>query len=195
MISTICRRLAAAGAAALLAGALATGAIAGPAADKAAEAEALLGQGEPGGALAAFDQAEDAFFGAMPLTFRASLFADSVAAYGKYEPHAGTTFHAGESVTVYLEPVGYGFVSAGGLYRVAFDTALEIRTPGGLVLGKTENFGKLVWSGRAKSREVHAVVSVGLPDLKPGDYQLLLTLNDEASGKSATTTLPFAIVE
>jgi hypothetical protein len=42
---------------------------------------------------------------------------------------------------------------------------------------------------------VHAAIGVALPDLKPGDYQLLLTLNDAASGKSATATLAFSVVE
>jgi hypothetical protein len=191
MISTICRLCAAA----LLATGLAAGAHAGPAADKAAEAEALVSQGKAGEALAAFDAAEDAFWSALPLQFRVSLFADSVAAYGKYEPRANATFGPGENVTVYLEPVGYGFVAAGGLFRVAFDTSLEIRTPGGLVLGKTDDFGKLVWSGRAKSREVHAAVSVSLPDLKPGKYELRLTLTDAVTAKSATVILPFAIAE
>ncbi len=179
----------------MLAWALASSALAGPAADRAAEAEALLGQGDAAGAAAAFDAAIDAFWGAMPLQVRTALFADSVSAYGKYVPLSGTTFKPGDSLTVYLEPAGYGFVSAGGLYRVAFDTALEIRTPGGLVLGKSDDFGKLVWSGRSKSREVQLAVGVALPDLKPGKYELALTLTDDATGKSATAALPFAIAE
>jgi hypothetical protein len=195
MISDMSRRLAVAASAAVLGLALASAAVAGPAADRAAEAEALLGQGDAAGALGAFDGAVDAFWGAMPLQIRTAVFAESASAYGKYEPLSGATFHPGDSVTVYLEPAGYGFVSAGGLYRVAFETALEIRTPGGLVLGKSDDFGKLVWSGRAKSREVQLAVSVALPDLKPGKYELALTLTDDATGKSATATMPFAVAE
>ena len=195
MISNICRRLAAAVSAALLAAAIGSAAMAGPVADKAAEAEALLGQGDPARALSAFDEALDAFWGAMPLSVRTALFADSVSAYGKYQARSGATFRPGDTLTVYLEPVGYGFVSAAGLYRVAFDATLEIRTPGGLVLGKSDDFGKLVWSGRAKSHEVHLAVSLPLPALKAGNYELALTLTDDATGKSATAALPFTVAE
>ena len=188
------RRLATVVAALALATAcVAPGALAGPAADKASEAEALLGEGKAGEALSAFDEAIEAFWQGSPLQFRAVLFADAVAAFGKYEPRPNAIFRAGESVTVYLEPIGYAFVSAGGFHRVAFATGIEIRTPGGLILGATEDFGELIWSGRAKSREVHAAISVTLPQIKPGDYELLLTLTDQASKKTATVTLPFTI--
>jgi hypothetical protein len=184
-------RLAAAGAAFVLVSA----AQAGPVADNAADAEARAAAGDGAGAVAAFDAAADAFFDAAPLTFRVAAFADSVAGFGKYTPHTDA-FKAGETATIYLEPIGYGFTRDGDDFRVAYGTALEIRTPGGLILGKTDDFGTLTWSGRSKSREVQAVVSVTLPSaLKPGDYQLLLTLKDEASAKSATATLPFTIAE
>ena len=91
--------------------------------------------------------------------------------------------------------MGYGFATEGDGFRVTYGTGIEIRTPGGLILGKTDDFGKLTWTGRTKSHEVQAAVSVTLPALKPGDYLLLLTLTDEASAKSATTTLPFTIAE
>jgi hypothetical protein len=184
-------RLAAAGAAL----ALASAAHAGPVADNATDAEAKAAVGDGAGAVAAFDAAEDAFFDAAPLTFRVATFADGVTGFGKYTPHA-EAFKAGDTATVYLEPVGYGFTRDGDGYRVGYGTALEIRTPGGLILGKTDDFGTLTWNGRSKSHEVQAVVSVTLPTaLKPGDYQLLLTLKDEASAKSATATLPFTIAE
>ncbi|MEJ0012159.1 MAG: hypothetical protein WDM94_05910 [Bauldia sp.] len=169
----------------------------GPIADNAADAEARAAAGDGAGAVAAFDAAADAFFDATPLTFRVATFADSVAGFGRYAPHAeGTAFKAGDAVTVYLEPVGYGFTRDGDGYRVSYGTGLEIRTPGGLILGKTDDFGTLSWSGRGKSLEVQAVVGITLPSaLKPGDYELLLTLKDDASQKSATVTLPFAIAE
>ncbi|HVY19925.1 MAG TPA: hypothetical protein VHA70_07555 [Bauldia sp.] len=168
---------------------------AGPIEDNAADADARIASGDGGGAVAAFDAAAAAFFDAVPLTFRVATFADDVAGFGKYTPHAGA-YHAGETATVYLEPVGYGFTRDGDDFRVSYGTGLEIRTPGGLILGKTDDFGALTWTGRARSYEVQAAVSVTLPTaLKPGDYELLLTLKDEASSKSATATLPFTIAE
>jgi hypothetical protein len=174
--------------------ATASGALAGPIGDKATEAEHLIAAGDAAGSLAAFDAATEAFWTASPLQFRAALFADNVTAFGKYEPRANNTFHAGDTLQVYLEPVGYGFATDGDGYRASFSAGIEIRK-GDLILGKTDDLGMFGWQGRTKSREVHAAVSVGLPSLSPGDYQLLLTLNDATSGKSATTTLPFTVAK
>ena len=170
-------------------------ALAGPAADKAAEAEALAAGGMTAEAIAAFEAAADAFWSALPLTIQAAVFVDSVKGYGEYQPRAGAGFRNGDTATVYIEPAGYGFVSAGGWHRVAFSTTLEIRTPGGLILGESDDFGKLVWAGRTKSREVPLTISVAFPDLKPGDYELVLGLTDDATGDAQSVTLPFAIAE
>ena len=199
MISTLRRRLATASAATAIAAAMAVmapplPAMAGAVADKAAEAEALLAEGKNAQAVAAFDAAAEALWAALPLTFRVATFVSSADAYGKYELVA-PSFRAGDTVTVYLEPIGYGFVAAGALQRVAFTPSLEIRTPGGLILGQSDAMPKIVWAGRPQSREVHTAVSVALPDLRPGDYELRLTLADDAGDKEATATLPFAIVE
>jgi len=190
MISAIWRLSAAAG---LIFG-LTGGALAGPIADQASTVEKLLASGDGAGALKAFDAAEDAFWTASPLQFRVAVFADAVKSFADYQPRANSAFHAGETVTIYLEPVGYGFASDGDLYRVSFNSGVEIHK-GDVILGKTDDLGALGWQGREKSHEVHVAITLTLPNLKPADYQLLLTLNDQTSGKSATTTLPFSIVE
>lgn len=184
--------------AALIAAMLATGlpaaASAGPIADNAAAAEALLDDGLVDEAIAAFGAATEAFWAAAPLTLGAATFATDVNSFGDYQA-VDPTFAAGDTATIYLEPQGYGFVEVGGWYRAAFATALEIRTPGGLILGQSDDFGTVVWAGRHPSREILLTVSVTLPELKPADYELELTLSDNASDKSATVVLPFAIAE
>jgi hypothetical protein len=170
-------------------------AAAGPVADNAARAESLLATGDAAGAAAAFDAAADAFAAASPLQFRVALFADQVTGFGQYRPRPEGPFHSADTVTIYLEPIGYGFSSDGDQQRVSFSTAIEIRTPGGLVLGKTDDFGTVEWRGRSKDRSIDTAVSVALPQLKPGSYELLLTLTDAATTKSATATLPFTIAE
>lgn len=167
---------------------------AGPVADQVAEAEALIVSGDSDDAMVIFDGATDAFWEELPLHLRNTVFVSSAKAFGQYEPR-DATFSAGETVTVYIEPVGYGFVAEGDLQRVAFSTALTISTPGGLVLAESEDFGKLVWTGRSKSREVPLIVSVTLPDLRPGPYELALRLTDDASGDVATGILSFAVAE
>ena len=193
----ICRRsvVAAAGLALLVAGGLSTTATAGAITNDATDADNLLQQGKPAEALAAFDHAADAFWAASPLQFRVAVFASSVKGFGQYEPLADASFHSGDTATVYLEPVGYGFTPADSAYTVAFTTGIEIRTAGGILLAKADNFGRLEWQGRTKNYAVPAVVNVTLPVLKPGDYKLLVMVTDAASVKQASVTLPFAIVE
>ncbi len=162
--------------------------------DYASQADALLQQGKPAEALDAFDKASGAFWAASPLQFRTALFASSVQGFGQYVPRPDSVFHSGETATVYLEPVGYGFTGGATAVTVSFTTAIEIRTAGGLILAKADDFGNLDWHGRTRSYEVHAAVNVTLPQLKPGDYRLVLTLTDSATAKTATVTLPFSIV-
>jgi hypothetical protein len=167
--------------------------IAGPAADSAAEAEQLMSAGKAADALAAFDKAEGAFWVSSPLQLRKVLFADNVSGFGEYTPRSDLAFKAGERATVYLEPFGYSFAEDGDQFKISLAANLAIRTPGGLILAKADNFGGLDWHGRSKSREVHAQVGIDLPALKTGDYELVLTLRDQNSPKTATATLPFSI--
>ena len=80
-------------------------------------------------------------------------------------------------------------------FRSAIATDVEIRTPGGLILASAPDFGQLRWSGRTKMHEVHATIALPLPELKPGEYRLLITLRDQGSAKTATVTLPFTVAE
>jgi hypothetical protein len=169
--------------------------MAGPIADQAAEAERLLDAGDDAGALDAFDSATDAFWAASPLQLRAAAFADWISGYLRYQPRGDTPFAAGETVTIYVEPVGYSIVANDDMFAIALVADLEIQTPGGLVLAEADNFTSLDWQGRAKNRGFYAAISLGLPELHPGDYLLLLTLRDPTSDKSATATLPFTLGE
>jgi hypothetical protein len=191
MIRGIYRSAAAAG----LAIAFATAAFAGPIADKASEAESLIGSGDAAGALGAFDAATEAFWEASPLQFRVATFADSISGFADFAARPdGTPFHPGDTMQIYLEPVGYGFATDGGATRASFSIGTEIRQ-GDVVLGKTDDLGKFAWQGTGKNYAIDATISMTLPALKPGDYTLLLTVTDDASGKSATTPLGFSIVE
>ena len=171
-------------------------AAAGDVTDQAAEAENLLAAGKADEAEAAFGKAFAAFWTASTLQFHVALFADSVAGFGKYQPRAADQpFKPGDNLLVYLEPINYGFTADGDLFRVALTADIEIRTPGGLTLAKAGDFGRMEWSGRAKTHEVHATISFPVPDLKPGDYQLLVTVHDQGSPKTATLTFPFAVAK
>ena len=190
MFKGLCRGVAAG----VLVAGFAGGAFAGEIADQAAAAETRLDSGATAGALAAFDAATEAFWEKTPLIFRTALFAEDVSGFGVYTPRADSAFKSGDTATIYIEPVGYAFKETDEGDAVEFHTGLEIRQ-GDIILGKTDNFGSLTWEGRSRNYSVYAKLAVKLPSLKPGDYQLLVTLTDTENNKSRTTTLPFSITE
>jgi hypothetical protein len=169
-----------------------TSASAGEIADNAAEAETLLGAGNAAGGFEALDAAIDAFWTDAPLTLRQVYFAGPAGA-GLAAKRPDGPFLPGEAARIYLEPVGYGFAEADGTYTVALDTGIEIRTPGGIILAKDPNFGHLEWKGTVRNRSFNGRIGIELPQLKAGDYELLITVDDPASGKSASATLPFTV--
>ncbi|HET7715172.1 MAG TPA: hypothetical protein VFK86_06060 [Bauldia sp.] len=170
-------------------------AVAGEIAEKATLAESLLGRGYDAAALSAFDKATEAFWMASPLQLRVIAFADSVEGYGNYAPRPDATFRKGDTLRLYFEPVGFAYRPEGDGVRGAIAVDVEIRTPGGLILGSAEDFVRLEWRGKTAMHEVHATVATPLPDLKPGGYLLLLTLRDEGSAKTEEVTLPFTVAE
>ena len=172
---------------------LATAVQAGEVADKAAEAEALLQSGEPGAAFDALGTAVDAFWTMAPLTISQAYFVTGGENGGMFAPRPQGPFRSGERARVHVEPLGYGFTEDSGTFRIVLTTGIEIRTPGGLILAKSEDFGRLEWAGRAKSHTFNGRVGIDLPDLKPGDYELLLTVSDQSSQKTTSATLPFSI--
>ncbi len=174
--------------------ALPLAASAGDISDKAAEAESLLTGGKPQEALAAFDQATEDFWAASPLLVRVATFVDGVDGFGNYHALPEASFKTGDTVKIYVEPVGYGFSPEGSDFRAALAADLEVKTPGGLVFGKASDFARLTWSSKEKLRQVHATIASPLPALKPGDYILSLTLRDLNSAKTTTLDLPFKVV-
>jgi len=174
---------------------LASPAAAGQISDQATLAETLLSRGYSAAALAAFDRAKDAFWEASPLQLRIIVFADKVEGYANYTPRPNAVFHENDTLKIYLEPIGFAFAPDGDGFRSALAADLQIRTPSGLILATSKDFGRLEWRGRSKLHEVQATIELPLPKLKPGDYQLLLTLRDEGSSKQTTATLAFSVSE
>jgi hypothetical protein len=167
--SAILRRFKPAIAAAVLSAAVATvpaPALAGDVADMAAEAEALLEAGEPTTAFDAMDAAVDAFWRAAPLIIEDARFEVDGEAAG------AAAFAPGEGVGILVQPLGYGFDTAGGGFRIALATDIEIRTPGGLILARSDDLGRLEWSGPGKNRAFAGRVNIDMPELKAGDYEL-----------------------
>lgn len=166
---------------------------AGVVADRATEAEALLGQGDADAAIKAFEAAAEAFWSSIPFGARVVTFADSVKGYGEYTAKAEARFAPGATTTIYLEPVGLTFAAEGSEVGATLAIDIEIRTPGGIVLAAAKDVATVTWKEKEPVHDLQATVSLALPDLKPGDYQMIMTLREPASSKSSTDTLPFTV--
>src|SRR6476660_8003278 len=120
MIASIWRCLAVAvpGMFALLVVAWPIAAGAGEIADRATEAERLLGEGKAAEAQAAFDKAAAAFWIASPLQLRVVTFADEVKGFGNYTPHVGAAFQPSDALLIYFEPIGYAFAPDGDIFKI-----------------------------------------------------------------------------
>ncbi len=173
--------------------AVSSAAWAGEAADKAAEAEALLQAGKAAEAQVAIDGALEAFWKTAPLTLKNARFVDEAKGYGDYVAHAGTRFAPSSMLQVYVEPQGFGWAEVDGGYKIAFASDVEIRNAGGQILTKSAAPARLEKTSRNKNREFQITVGFQLPALKPGDYVLHLTVTDQATGRSAPVELPFSV--
>ncbi|MEM8812259.1 MAG: hypothetical protein AAGF59_06530 [Pseudomonadota bacterium] len=142
----------------------------------------------------ALDEVETALWEKRPLGLSASLFVTGPAAgYGLYTPRESDTFGKGETVFVYLQPVGYGYERAEDLYRISMTADFELRTPTGQILAEEEGFSQLSLESRAPNREFQASFSFVFENLEPGRYTLLIRLRDETAGEQTETGLPFSI--
>lgn len=161
-------------------------ALAGEIADKAAEAESLLGSGDDAGAIAA---ARDAFGMAWDATSGLAigetvLIAEPASGYGIYNPRADDKFKIGEPILIYAEPMGFGYGSPGeGLYSIGFFVDLKVLTEGGEVLGDLQNLTELELTSRYPNREFQANLTYNLEGVPPGRYVLQTTLRDKNSAK------------
>lgn len=168
-------------------------AAAGEVSDQATLAEDLIDRGYDSAALAAFDRAAAAFWNASPMQLRTILFFDEADGFAQYTPRDGSVFAVGETMKVYLEPFGFTYAADGDGVKGGIALDLKIQTPGGLILATAEDFGALSWQARVPVHEVHGTIELAVPELKPGSYQMILTLRDEGSDKTAETTLAFSI--
>lgn len=160
-----------------------------PAASLAQQASPSLPQG-----LASAYEALDAAWQQAPLTFAALTFTDGPASgYGRYTPRADAVFAAGDTLTVYAEPVGFGHEQTAEGYGVRLTAGFELLNTSGQVLAEQTGFADLRADSRNRLREFHATLSFAFEGLRPGEYRLVTKLTDTVSGKTASGELPFTI--
>lgn len=144
--------------------------------------------------LASAYDALDVAWGQAPLSFAALAFVEAPATgYGQYTPRADAVFGAGDTLTVYAEPVGFGHEESEAGYGVRLSAGFELLNMSGQVLAEQTGFADLQADSRNRLREFHATLSFAFEGLRPGEYRLVTKLTDTVSGKTASAELPFSI--
>ena len=147
-------------------------------------------------ALTAAEQQVAAAWDATPLTFRKTLFADRIEAFGVYEAKEGSTFAPGEPIVVYAEPVGYGYKSNDdGTYTFGFDFDLKVKNADGDIVAGKDGFANFELNSKAQNREFLVSLTLSLNEAPAGNYTLEYLARDIASDETATIVMPFSISE
>lgn len=168
-------------------------AAAGPIVDAATRAEALQAEGEFVEALGALSEATDALWDEGPLAFRTVAVVDSASGFGIYEARGDAAFRPDEKLTVYVEPVGFGYGTADGAGSIGFTADLAIENATGQVLSDTKDVFSLSTPAAAGKREFYMTLTFAVPFLRPGDYKAIFTAHDQNSDKSGRFEVPFSV--
>lgn len=128
------------------------------------------------------------------LAFTTITFTDGPGTgYGRYVPLDTASVAAGDTLTVYAEPVGYTFSQTDAGYSYRLTASYKLLNTSGQVLAEQDNFAEFSGSGRSKERELSATLSFRFSGLPAGDYRIETTFTDEVGEQSASFTLPFAV--
>jgi hypothetical protein len=172
-----------------------TSAIAQDISRKATEAEKLLAQGKGIEAIGALDDAANALWDKVPLSFRRALWVvQPGTGFGGYNPRENAVFASGAPMLVYAEPVGFGWRQTGEMWGTDMLADLTIKSADGKEqLFHKEGFQKLELTSRQRNREFMLNLTYTLTGIPKGDYLAETTLRDQVTGKKGSVTLPFTI--
>lgn len=149
---------------------------------------------KPQGALADSLAALSSAWNTSGLAFTTATFAEAPAkGYGQYTPRGSTSFSAGEPLTIYAEPVGYGFSASEAGYSYSLQASFRLLNTTGQVLAAQDGFADFSGTTRSAKRELPASLSFRFSGLPAGDYTLETTFTDKIGDKSGTISLPFTI--
>lgn len=177
-------------------GAASAMAMAGPLVDRASEAERLVAAGDPLAAIDALDAAILQVWTEMPLAIRKALLVDSATGYGIYAERKSPVYRAGETILLYVEPVGFAYGrDALGITQIAFDIDLAIDDGTGRQVLAQKDFVSVATPVRYNNREFHISLSLNLTGAPPDSYVAHFHFKDRHSEKTADSSVGFEIAQ
>src|SRR5215210_1785335 len=143
-------------------------AVAGPIVDAAGRAEALQAQGKTVEALDALNEAVDVVWRDAPLAFRKLVLVQSSGGFGEYVERTDRVFRPDEPMTIYVEPVAFGYREAGGATTIDLSVDVAIENMTGQVLNEGKNLIEFSKKASPRLRDLGMSLIVGAPYLRPG---------------------------
>ena len=123
-------------------------------------------------------------------TFSTFIDAFSAAGYGVYEEHSNV-FSPGETIELYVEPVGFGHrqIQDDGnntLYLINMTGGFEIASANGTPLQLVEDIPGVNIISHRPNTEMYLTLTLtqNVQSLPPGNYVITYTVNDKVSGES-----------
>jgi hypothetical protein len=117
--------------------------------------------------------------------------------FGIYEPKQGQDFQPGERIILYCEPFGYTMrKEADGTYTNSLSWSFKILDQAGNVLGGQDNIGPYTHGGyRTFTTEKMLALTINLNQFPPGSYMLSVIIADDMDlRKSVEIQKPFNIL-
>ena len=110
--------------------------------------------------------------------------------FGIYEEKNSTSYSPGESIILYIEPVGFEYNNITDedgtpLFSIDFGASFLITSSNGTVIGGQENvpIGNIISHNQNKEVFIPFTVTQSVP-FPTGDYIIIYKITDENSGKS-----------
>lgn len=118
--------------------------------------------------------------------------------YGVYEVRQSNVFKPGESLILYVEPIGvaYGPVTVGNdqLYNIKMSADITISDRQGNVLAELQDLPLANMLSHHQNKELYLKLSVDQQSpFPPGDYVIRYVVTDDISGESLEITKDVAI--
>jgi GWxTD domain-containing protein len=109
----------------------------------------------------------------------------------KVIPEVGNRFYPSEPVFLYFQSYGAVFDQAGGF--PSLELACRVRDPNGAILfNHTDDRGE--WVRYVSPLRVVFLGGLSLDRLETGDYSIELEVTDRIAGRTASQTVPFAVI-
>ena len=110
--------------------------------------------------------------------------------FGIYEEKNSTSYSPGESIILYIEPVGFEYNNVTDedgtpLFSIDFGASFLITSSNGTILGGQENvpIGNIISHNQNKEVFIPFTVTQSVP-FPTGDYVIIYKITDENSGKT-----------